>query len=276
MKLLKELSLGAKKRYGQNFLIDERVLSKIINGAGITKDDTVLEIGPGVGTMTQALAKSAGKVIAVEIDKDLIPVLGKTLSGFDNVCVINDDILNVDIGKLTGEECRKIKVVANLPYYITTPIIMKLLEGDAPIESITVMVQKEVADRMEASPGGKDYGALSVAVNYYTVPEIIAKVPSNCFIPRPGVDSAVINLKLRDDPRRIISGGTEIYVKDPAEMFRVVKLAFSQRRKTLVNTLKGDFEKEKILKALKELGLGEDIRGEKLSVAEFALLAEKL
>ncbi|MDO4488057.1 MAG: 16S rRNA (adenine(1518)-N(6)/adenine(1519)-N(6))-dimethyltransferase RsmA [Eubacteriales bacterium] len=284
--LMKELELGAKKRFGQNFLIDERILTRIIDGAGITKEDTVLEIGPGIGTMTQALAKRAGRVIAVEIDSELIPVLGKTLEGFDNTEVINRDILEVDISDLAAG--RRLKVVANLPYYITTPIIMKLLEGNAPIESITVMVQKEVADRMQAAPGGKDYGALSVAVQYYTVPEILSNVPNCCFIPRPGVDSAVINLKLRENPEVIKeenasrkaepeTGCDVVTVNDREFMFKIVKAAFSQRRKTLSNTLKNDkslgLTREDVTAALTRMGLSEDIRGERLSVRDFAVLS---
>ena len=272
--LMKELGLDAKKRFGQNFLIDARVLDKIIQGAEITKDDTVLEIGPGVGTMTQALSRAAGKVIAVEIDKDLIPVLEKTLAGCENVTVVNADIMDVDLCEIAARAGRPIKVVANLPYYITTPILMKLLEEKVPIESITVMVQKEVAERMQAAPGGKDYGALSLAVQYYCEAEVIAKVPSNCFIPRPGVDSAVIKLTLRSDPQK--NAGEE----DTEHMFRLIRQSFSQRRKTLSNTLRADaslgISREAVEAALSEMGLPADIRGERLSLKQFAALSNRL
>ena len=271
--LMQELGLSTKKRFGQNFLIDSHVLSRIIAGAGITKDDTVLEIGPGIGTMTQALSEAAGSVIAVEIDHDLIPVLSKTLAGYDNVTVINQDILLVDLFTLDGnflpQNGRKYKVVANLPYYITTPILMKLLESRAPIESITVMVQKEVAERMEADPGGKDYGALSLSVQYYCDTKIIANVPQNCFIPRPNVDSAVIRLLCYDTP--------PVEAEDPEYMFRLIRQAFSQRRKTLVNTLKSapemNLTREKVEEALAQMGLSADIRGERLSLSQFAKLS---
>lgn len=308
--LMQELGLSTKKKFGQNFLIDERVLGRIIDGAGITKEDTVLEIGPGVGTMTQALSERAGRVIAVEIDSDLIPVLQKTLAGYDNVTVINKDVLEVDLKTMDGllgdragtcgtepaeasgfsasgekRDCGKdsYKVVANLPYYITTPIIMKLLESGAPIENITVMVQKEVADRMQAAPGGKDYGALSVAVQYYCEPEVIANVPQNCFIPRPNVDSAVICLKKREHPeivKAFADDASPVTVKEPAFMFKVVRAAFAQRRKTLVNGLKNDsaigVSREKTEKVLHAVGLDANIRGERLSVKEFALLSNKI
>ena len=269
--LMKELGLGTKKRFGQNFLIDKRVLDKIVTGAGITGEDTVLEIGPGIGTMTQALSGAAGQVIAVEIDRDLIPVLEKTLAGRDNVTVIHADIMDVDIAEIAEKAGRPIKVVANLPYYITTPIIMKLLESGVPMESITVMVQKEVAERMQAEPGGKEYGALSVAVQYYCEAKIIARVPANCFLPRPGVDSAVICLTLRKDPQG------QYGEKDTEHMFRLVRQSFSQRRKTLSNTLRADaslgLSREDVEKALEEMGLAKDIRGEKLSTAQFAALS---
>lgn len=272
--LMKELGLDAKKRFGQNFLIDARVLDKIIGGAEITKEDAVLEIGPGIGTMTQALSRAAGAVIAVEIDKDLIPVLEKTLAGFDNVTVIHADIMDTDVAAIAAQAGRPLKVVANLPYYITTPILMKLLEEKAPIESITVMVQKEVAERMQAAPGGKEYGALSLAVQYYCEAQIIAKVPSNCFIPRPGVDSAVIKLTLRKDPQE--NAGEE----DTEHMFRLIRQSFSQRRKTLSNTLRADaslgLTREAIAEALSEMGLPEDTRGERLSLKQFAELSKRL
>ena len=278
--LMQELGLLAKKKFGQNFLIDGRVLERIIEGAGITKEDTVLEIGPGVGTMTQALSERAGKVIAVEIDSDLIPVLQKTLTGYDNVTVINKDVLEVDLATVDGMLTGSYKVAANLPYYITTPIIMKLLESGAPVDNITVMVQKEVADRMQAKPGGKDYGALSVAVQYYCEPEIIANVPQNCFIPRPNVDSAVICLKKRQHPETVTTFADDPYpvtVSDPAFMFRIVRAAFAQRRKTLVNGLKNDssigVSRGKAEEALSAMGLDLNIRGERLSVKEFAVLS---
>ncbi len=269
IELIKEYEFSFKKRFGQNFLIDENVLGKIIRGADISKEDTVLEIGPGIGTMTQALCEAAGEVIAVEIDRELIPILEKTLSPFENVRIINEDILKLDLKTVTD---KPVKVVANLPYYITTPIIMGLFESGAPIKSITVMVQKEVADRMKALPGGKDYGALSLAVQYYAEPEIIANVPQNCFIPRPNVGSAVINLKAHSDP--------PVYTRDREYMFRVIKAAFSQRRKKLTNALKNDGELklsgEKISEALRELSFPEDVRGERLSLEDFARLSEIL
>ena len=288
--LMQELGLSTKKKFGQNFLIDGRVLERIVDGAGITKEDTVLEIGPGVGTMTQALSERAGEVIAVEIDSDLIPVLQKTLTGYDNVKVLNKDILEVDLTTVDGRfsdingVCGKsYKVVANLPYYITTPIIMKLLESGAPIDNITVMVQKEVADRMQAAPGGKDYGALSVAVQYYCEPAVIANVPQNCFIPRPNVDSAVICLKKREHPETVTASADDPYpviVSDPAFMFRIVRAAFAQRRKTLVNGLKNEpsvgVSREKAEEVLNSMGLDLCIRGERLSVKEFAALSNRI
>lgn len=269
IELIQKHGFNFKKRFGQNFLIDPHVLDKIISGAGITKEDTVLEIGPGIGTLTQALCEAAGEVIAVEIDRELIPILEETLSSFDNVKVINEDILKLDIGKITD---KPVKVVANLPYYITTPIIMGLFEGSFPVKSITVMVQKEVADRMRALPGGKDYGALSLAVQFYADAEIIANVPPNCFMPRPGVGSAVINLKSHEKP--------PVEVRDKEYMFKLIKAAFAQRRKTLINSLKNSqdtkLSKDDVLAALNSLGLREDIRGEKLSLAEFASLSDIL
>lgn len=260
-----------QKKYGQNFLIDTHVLDKIIRAAGITKDDFVLEIGPGIGTMTQYLCASAREVTAVEIDKALIPILADTLKGFDNVEVINEDILKVDIKRLTEEknQGRPIKVVANLPYYITTPIIMGLLESHVPIESITIMVQKEVADRMKTGPGSKDYGALSLAVQYYVKPEIVANVPPNCFMPRPNVGSAVIRLTRHKEP--------VVHVKDEKLMFRLIRASFNQRRKTLVNGLKnsGDlqFTKEQIEAAITAIGKPLTVRGEALTLEEFAALS---
>lgn len=292
-KLMEELGYSTKKRFGQNFLVDERVLARIMDGSEITKDTTVLEIGPGVGTMTQAIAERAGRVIAVEIDRDLIPVLEKTLAGYSNVTVINKDVLETDLTTVDGllSEGESYRVVANLPYYITTPIIMKLLESGAPIDSITVMVQKEVAERMEAAPGGKEYGALSVAVQYYCIPAILTKVPCCCFIPRPNVDSAVIRLVRREHPEVIAVTKTEkngsvtetgetVTVQDPAYMFRLVRAAFAQRRKTLANSLKNDpslgLSRERITEVLARMGLEENIRGERLSTAQFAELANGL
>lgn len=269
IELIKEYGFDFKKRYGQNFLIDEHVLNKIVSGAAISRSDTVLEIGPGIGTMTQALCEAAGEVIAVEIDRELIPILERTLSDYDNIRIINEDILKFDLKAFLK---KPVKVVANLPYYITTPIIMGLFESEAPIESITVMVQREVADRMRALPGGKDYGALSLAVQYYSEPEIIANVPQNCFIPRPNVGSAVINLVAHKTP--------PVEVKDREYMFSLIRAAFSQRRKTLSNALKNDsslgLSREDVTGALKELALSEDIRGERLSLEDFARLSDIL
>lgn len=272
IQFLKEHGISAKKRYGQNFLIDPKVLSRIIEGADITKEDTVLEIGPGIGTMTQALCEAAGHVIAVEIDRDMIPLLEENLAEFHNYEIINEDILKVDLKKLIKE---RLKIAANLPYYITTPIIMGLLEQDLPLDSVTVMVQKEVAERMQAKPGTKDYGALTLAVQYYTKAEIIANVPSNCFIPRPNVDSAVIRLKLHEDP--------PVRPADEKKMFGLIRAAFSQRRKTLVNALKNDaalssegVSRERIEAALQKMELDPNIRGERLSLEEFARLSDLL
>ena len=272
IQFLKEHGISAKKRYGQNFLIDPKVLSRIIEGADITKEDTGLEIGPGIGTMTQALCEAAGHVIAVEIDRDMIPLLEENLAEFHNYEIINEDILKVDLKKLIKE---RLKIAANLPYYITTPIIMGLLEQDLPLDSVTVMVQKEVAERMQAKPGTKDYGALTLAVQYYTKAEIIANVPSNCFIPRPNVDSAVIRLKLHEDP--------PVRPADEKKMFGLIRAAFSQRRKTLVNALKNDaalssegVTKERIEAAISRMELDPNIRGERLSLEEFARLSDLL
>ena len=269
--VLQKYGFVFQKKYGQNFLIDTHVLEKIIEASKITKDDFVLEIGPGIGTMTQYLAESAKQVVAVEIDTNLIPILSETLAGYDNVTVINQDILKVDIKKLAEEYNggRPIKVVANLPYYITTPIIMGLFENHVPIKSITVMVQKEVADRMQVGPGTKDYGALSLAVQYYAKPYIVANVPPNCFMPRPKVGSAVIRLERHEHP--------PVEVRDEKLMFRVIRASFNQRRKTLANGLKNspeiDFSKEEIEGAIEKLGKGASVRGEALTLAEFAQLA---
>ncbi|NDO72005.1 16S rRNA (adenine(1518)-N(6)/adenine(1519)-N(6))-dimethyltransferase RsmA [Schaedlerella arabinosiphila] len=263
-----------QKKFGQNFLIDTHVLDKIIRSAEISRDDMVLEIGPGIGTMTQYLACAAGKVIAVEIDRALIPILEDTLEGYDNVRVINGDILKIDLPKLVEEENggRPIKVVANLPYYITTPIIMGLFEGDVPLKSITVMVQKEVADRMQAAPGSKDYGALSLAVQYYAKPYIAANVPQNCFMPRPRIGSAVIRLERYETP--------PVEVKDEKMLFSIIRASFNQRRKTLANGLKNsaelDFAKEEIEAAIEKLGKGASVRGETLTLEEFAELSNRL
>ena len=269
--VLQKYNFIFQKKFGQNFLIDTHVLDKIIRAAEIGKDDLVLEIGPGIGTMTQYLSCAAGKVIAVEIDRALIPILEDTLDGYDNVRVINEDVLKVDIRKLVEEENegRPIKVVANLPYYITTPIIMGLFENHVPIKSITVMVQKEVADRMQVGPGTKDYGALSLAVQYYAKPYIVANVPPNCFMPSPKVGSAVIRLERHEHP--------PVEVRDEKLMFRVIRASFNQRRKTLANGLKNspeiDFSKEEIEGAIEKLGKGASVRGEALTLAEFAQLA---
>ena len=274
IEVLQKYEFVFQKKYGQNFLIDTHVLDKIINAAEITEDDFVLEIGPGIGTMTQYLASRAREVFAVEIDKALIPILEDTLSEYENVTILNEDILKVDIRKLAEEhnQGRPIKVVANLPYYITTPIIMGLFEEEVPVESITVMVQKEVADRMQTGPGSKDYGALSLAVQYYASPYIVANVPPNCFMPRPKVGSAVIRLSRHEKP--------PVDVKDPRLMFRIIRASFNQRRKTLVNGLKNaqdlDFTKEEIERAVSACGFPAGIRGEALTLQNFADLANCL
>lgn len=272
--VLQKYNFSFQKKFGQNFLIDTHVLDKIIASAEITKDDMVLEIGPGIGTMTQYLACAAGKVVAVEIDKTLIPILEDTLSEYDNVQIINQDVLKVDLAKLAEEENggKPIKVVANLPYYITTPIIMGLFENHVPLKSITVMVQKEVADRMQVGPGTKDYGALSLAVQYYAKPYIVANVPPNCFMPRPKVGSAVIRLERYEEP--------PVQVTDEKLMFRIIRASFNQRRKTLVNGLKNSseiqFTKEEIEAAIETLGKGASVRGEALTLEEFARLSNVL
>lgn len=269
--VLQKYQFNFQKKFGQNFLIDTHVLDKIIAAADITEEDFVLEIGPGIGTMTQYLCENAREVTAVEIDKKLIPILEDTLGSYNNVTVINEDILKVDIGKLAEEKNggKPIKVVANLPYYITTPIIMGLFESHVPIDSITVMVQKEVADRMQVGPGTKDYGALSLAVQYYAKPEIVANVPPNCFMPRPKVGSAVIRLTRHEK--------TPVEVEDEKLMFRIIRASFNQRRKTLVNGLNNapdiPVSKENIAKAIQELGVSESIRGEALTLEQFAKLS---
>lgn len=271
IEVIKKYDFAFQKKFGQNFLIDAHVLNKIIASADITKDDCVLEIGPGIGTMTQYLAEAAGKVVAVEIDRNLIPILSETLADYENVTVINEDVLKLDIAKLADEynQGRPIKVVANLPYYITTPIIMGLFENHVPISSITIMVQKEVADRMQVGPGTKDYGALSLAVQYYAKPQIIANVPPNCFMPRPKVGSAVIQLVRYEEP--------PVQVENEKLMFRLIRASFNQRRKTLINGLKNsqelDFSKEEIEKAMAETGIPANVRGEALTLKEFADLA---
>lgn len=268
---IKKYGFNFQKKFGQNFLIDDHVINKIINGAEVTKDDFVLEIGPGIGTMTQYLCEAAREVAAVEIDKKLIPILGETLAAYDNVNVINEDILKVDIQALALEKNhgKPIKVVANLPYYITTPIIMGLFESHVPIDNITVMVQKEVADRMKVGPGSKDYGALSLAVQYYAKPYLVANVPANCFIPRPNVDSAVIRLTRHEEPI--------VHVEDEGLMFNIIRASFNQRRKTLQNGLKNSglfpLSKDEIVESIVEAGLPETIRGEALTLEQFAALA---
>lgn len=272
--VLQKYHFNFQKKFGQNFLIDTHVLDKIIRAAEITKDDFVLEIGPGIGTMTQYLAQAAREVVAVEIDKALIPILQDTLSGFPNAEVIHDDILKVDIAGLAKERNggRPIKVVANLPYYITTPIIMSLFESQVPLASVTVMVQKEVAERMQAGPGSKDYGALSLAVQYYAEPYIAANVPPNCFMPRPNVGSAVIRLTRHEVP--------PAQVDNEKLMFQIIRASFNQRRKTLVNGLNNSPEitltKEQITEAVESLGKGAGVRGEALTLEEFAGLANKI
>lgn len=272
IEILQKYKFVFQKKFGQNFLIDEHVLEKIISAAGIGPDDFVVEIGPGIGTMTQYLAHAARGVAAVEIDKALIPILQDTLSAYDNVTVINEDVLKVDLKELAEKmnEGRPVKVVANLPYYITTPIIMGLFESHVPVESITVMVQKEVAERMQAGPGTKDYGALSLAVQYYAEPYIVANVPPNCFMPRPNVGSAVIRLQVHKNP--------DIRVKDESLMFRIIRASFNQRRKTLQNSLSHDpqlgISKEVVARILEEMGLSATIRGEALSLQQFTQLSD--
>lgn len=269
--ILKKYQFHFQKRYGQNFLIDSHILEKIVQASNITKEDFVLEIGPGIGTMTQYLAEAAGWVTTVEIDKTLIPVLQDTLSAYQNVTVINADILKLDLHALVKEKNNgnPIKIVANLPYYITTPIIMGLFESHIPLKSITIMVQKEVADRMQAGPGTKDYGALSLAVQYYARPEILFTVSPGCFMPRPNVGSAVIRLvRYVDNP---------VSVRDEAHMFSLIRAAFGQRRKTLVNSLANagnlQITKEQTLHALEEMHLDASVRGEVLTLSQFAMLS---
>ncbi len=261
-----------QKKYGQNFLVDPRVLDRIMDAAEISREDCVLEIGPGIGTMTQYLAERAGEVVAVEIDGNLIPILQDTLSGYENVRLIHQDILKMDVKRLAEERGKPLKVVANLPYYITTPIIIGLFEEDVPIESITVMVQREVAERMQAGPGTKEYGALSLAVQYYAKPEIVANVPPNCFIPRPNVGSAVVRLRRYGTP--------PVQVTDERKLFAIIRAAFNQRRKTLANSLGNaaalGIPKEKIVPALEKMGLCAAIRGEALTLEQFAVFSNLL
>lgn len=274
IEILNKYKFVFQKKFGQNFLIDTHVLDKIIRAAEIGKEDFVLEIGPGIGTLTQYLCENAREVVAVEIDKMLIPILSDTLYSYSNVTVLNEDILKVDLNTLIRERNggKSVKVVANLPYYITTPIIMELFERHIPLDNVTVMVQKEVADRMQAGPGSKDYGALSLAVQYYAEPYIVANVPPNCFMPRPNVGSAVIRLTPHKEP--------VIKVKDEALLFRLIRASFNQRRKTLVNGLKNSselsFTKDAIQNAIIEEGLSENIRGEALTLEQFAGLANRL
>ena len=272
--IIKKHNFSIQKKYGQNFLIDEHVLNKIIAAAELTEDDYVIEVGPGIGTMTERMAPECRHVTAIEIDKELIPILSETLSGFDNVDIINEDVLKVDLNKLIAErnDNKPVKVVANLPYYITTPIIMSLLENKIPIDTITVMVQKEVAVRMMVGPGTKDYGALSLAVQYYAKPYIVANVPMNCFIPRPNVASAVIRLTCHKEP--------PVTVKDEKLMFNLIRASFNQRRKTLINGISNfsglSFTKEQVAMALNSIGLSENIRGEALDLEKFAKLSDAL
>ncbi len=272
IQVIQKYQFAFQKKFGQNFLIDPHVLDKIIAAAQISKDDCVLEIGPGIGTLTQYLAENARQVVAVEIDSNLIPILEETLKDYPNVTVINEDILKVDMEGLAKEynQGRPIKVVANLPYYITTPIIMSLFEQQVPVDNITVMVQKEVADRMQAGPGSKDYGALSLAVQYYASPYIVANVPPNCFIPRPNVGSAVIRLTRHKEP--------PVKVKDEKLMFRLIRASFNQRRKTLQNSLNNSpelsYTKEQIGQAIGSLGLGATVRGEALTLEQFGALSD--
>lgn len=274
IEILKKYNFNFQKRFGQNFLIDSHILEKIVSAAEITKDDCVLEIGPGIGTMTQYLAESAREVLAVEIDKSLIPILADTLSPYDNVTVINEDILKVDIAKLVEEKNHgnPIKVVANLPYYITTPIIMGLFESHVPLKNITIMVQKEVADRMQVGPGTKDYGALSLAVQYYAKPEIVTYVSPACFMPKPNVGSAVIRLDRYAEP--------PVKVEDEALMFRIIRAAFNQRRKTLANGIGNATDipcsREQVQEILAKMGWSETIRGEALTLEQFASFSNEM
>ena len=272
--IIQKYQFNFQKKFGQNFLIDSNILDKIVQSAEVTKEDCVLEIGPGIGTMTQYLAEAAREVVAVEIDKNLIPILKDTLSEYDNVTVINEDILKVDLNQIVQDKNggRPIKVVANLPYYITTPIIMRLFENHVPLKSITIMVQKEVADRMQVGPGTKDYGALSLAVQYYAKPEIITRVPASCFMPRPNVDSTVIRLERYEEP--------PVFVKDEKYLFAVIRASFNQRRKTLANGLTNagnlGVNRQLVEEALTQMGLSATVRGEALTLSQFAELSNYL
>ena len=271
-KIVEKYGFSFKKNFGQNFLVDERVLGKIVSSAEISKDDVVIEVGPGIGTLTQALAKEAYKVVAVEIDTTLVPILGELLSDFDNIEIINEDILKVDVNAIAEKyPDKKIKMVANLPYYITTPIIMNVIENHIPVESITVMIQKEVAYRMKAQPSTKDYGSLSLAVQYYCEPYLVANVPQNCFMPRPNVDSAVIKLTVMDKPK--------VQVNNEKFMFEFIKAAFSQRRKTLVNCIFSSglltLSKDEIGKMLNGLGYDERVRGESLTLEDYGKITDE-
>lgn len=274
IEIIQKYEFAFQKKFGQNFLIDTHVLDKIISAAEITKDDLVVEIGPGIGTMTQYLACAAREVVAIEIDKMLIPILQDTLSAYDNVTIINEDVLKVDLNKLAEEKNggRPVKVVANLPYYITTPIIMGLFENHVPLHSITIMVQKEVADRMRMGPGTKDYGALSLAVQYYAEPYLVANVPQNCFMPRPKIGSAVIKLTVHEKP--------PVTVQDEKLMFKLIRASFNQRRKTLANGLNNSpelhYSKEQIAQAIEKMELSPSIRGEALDLEQFAKLSDVL
>lgn len=271
--IIEKYGFDFRKKFGQNFLIDNNILDKIVEAAEITREDCVLEIGPGIGTMTQRLAEEAGDVVAVEIDKNLIPILSETLADYDNVTILNEDILKVDIHKIAEEHGGKpLKVVANLPYYITTPIIMALFESHVPLKSVTIMVQKEVADRMRVGPGTKEYGALSLAVQYYAKPEIIAKVPATCFMPSPNVDSTVIRLTRYEKP--------PVEAQDEAWLFAVIRASFNQRRKTLANGLANagniGVSRQQVEAVLTEMGLPTTIRGEALTLERFAELSDRL
>ena len=274
IEVIQKYEFAFQKKFGQNFLIDTHVLDKIISAAEITKDDLVVEIGPGIGTMTRYPACAAREVVAIEIDKMLIPILQDTLSAYDNVTIINEDVLKVDLNKLAEEKNggRPVKVVANLPYYITTPIIMGLFENHVPLHSITIMVQKEVADRMRMGPGTKDYGALSLAVQYYAEPYLVANVPQNCFMPRPKIGSAVIKLTVHEKP--------PVTVRDEKLMFRLIRASFNQRRKTLANGLNNSpelhYSKEQIAEAIEKLGTSPSVRGEALTLEQFARLSDIL
>ena len=271
--VIQKYQFDFRKKFGQNFLIDNHILDKIIDAADLTRDDCVLEIGPGIGTMTQRLAEEAGEVIAVEIDQNLIPILDETLADYDNVTVLNEDILKVDIHQIVEERGgRPVKVVANLPYYITTPIIMALFESHVPLSSVTIMVQREVADRMCVGPGTKEYGALSLAVQYYAKPEIITKVSAACFMPKPNVDSTVIRLTRYEKP--------PVEARDEAWLFAIIRAAFNQRRKTLVNSIANaanlDVSRQQVEAVLTEMGLPAAIRGEALTLEQFAELSGRL